>query len=73
MSHKGLFYIIKSEKFEIFLLKNHLLSFVINNNSSSKCLFLYALNTLVLDTPDTSAATTAPKKTSPTLTICSSY
>lgn len=31
------------EKFETFLLKNHLLSLIISNDANSKCLFLYTI------------------------------
>lgn len=47
-------YLKQTDKFETFLLKNHLLSFIINSDSNSKCLFLYTLNTLILDSSDES-------------------
>ena len=36
----------KSDKFETDIIKNHVLSFVVNNTSSTRCLFLNIINTI---------------------------
>ena len=44
--------IFQSDKFETDIIKNHLLSFVINNTSSTRCLFLNIINTIQFNLPN---------------------
>lgn len=48
-------FIKKSDKFDTFLLRNHLLTFVINNLDSSRCPFLSILNQILNTSPSPSA------------------
>jgi hypothetical protein len=49
---------VKKDKFETDIVKNHLLSFVVNNTSSSRCLFLNIINTIQFNLSNNLTTTT---------------